>query len=109
MTNLADYRPLIREALWLFWLLNTYAETPASDKPWLVVTGGRGVADTELGARLGVSEDTARRWRVRLESAELLRCSVVGPRLRRIEIINHMLQTPETEPGNTSGSRGLVY
>lgn len=97
------FRPAIGEAAFLWLLLDHHAEQ--TNTPWRLVAGGAAISDTELATHLGVSETTARKWRLRLEEKELARSTLVALRSRKIEVRNiHFAEgeeprIPPTRPG----------
>jgi hypothetical protein len=91
--NIYSLRPQVRAALWLWLLLTGYAQEGPAE--WALVSHGNPLCDTELALHLRCPEDTVRRWRERLEGAGLIRCTLLEPRYRRIELRN-LNATPES-------------
>ena len=94
--NLYALRPKIREAIYLWLFLGTYAAD--TGEQWLLVAGGNGISDEELAMRLEIPAGTARKWRLKLESVGAIRTVQVGPRHRRFEVFNFAAQPIEQKP-----------
>jgi|GEM_PF-3835693 hypothetical protein len=101
--NIYALRPKIHEAVYLWILLNTYAQS--AQEEWVQVSGGSPVSDAELASYLICPEDR----RVRLEDVGLIRCQLVGQRARSIELRNlHFSPDPE-EKKNKDGIGELMF
>jgi len=89
MKALTEYRTEIREAFWLWWLLSVYT-VPSAERWWRVNDGsGDGAySDENIASALDVPVATARRWRMKLETAGLIRTFLVARRKRRFEMLN---------------------
>ena len=85
--DILEKRPALENAIWLWLLLNRHASMKASEK-WWSVNSGTGYNDETLAAALNVSSATARKWRVRLERAGLIRSFPGTPRKRSFAILN---------------------
>jgi hypothetical protein len=85
MKTFTEYRAEVGQAVWLFW--NLYVFAAQSPEKWWSVHGGA-YSDEGVAASLDVSTATARRWRVKLEQAGLIRTFPVTRRRRRFEILN---------------------
>ncbi len=86
-------------------MLHSYAEAAVPEKEWRSIASGTPISDAALAAGLDVPEKTARRWRMSLESVGLLRCALVQPRRRKMELLN---LDYSTEPQATAPARGLL-
>jgi hypothetical protein len=71
-------------SIWLWFQLSMRANL-VLEKRWCAVDGV--YTDEDLAIMLGSSAATARRWRMRLEKAGLIRTFRVGPRQRRFELL----------------------
>lgn len=85
MKSIFDYRAQIREAFWLWWLLSIHT-APSAEQWWR--SGDGAYSDENIASALDVPVATARRWRLRLEKAGLIRTFLVTPRKRRFEMLN---------------------
>jgi hypothetical protein len=94
--SLYSLRPKVREAIWLWLFLSTYAADTGDQ--WLLVASGNGISDEELAMRLEIPATTARKWRLKLETVSAIRTAQVGPRARRFEVFNFAAQPAPEKP-----------
>jgi hypothetical protein len=75
----------VRDAMWLWlWL---WTLTKPVNAEWQPVSDGFAISDTQIALNLGVSVETVRRWRRRLERLGYIYTEVAKPRHRRFWLV----------------------
>ena len=88
MIEIGPRRRMLGESLWLYCLLMLSTSAQPPDVPWWPVCDGAPVSDERIAVFLDVTAGTARKWRLRLEKAGLIRSEPLTPLHRRFWVAN---------------------